>query len=285
MRVVLCFLLVCASFALADDVKQHTVTGDLEIVPITSKILGNTRNLRILLPPGYRVMQNRHSRYPVMYMQDGQNLFDAATSYFHEWQVDETMQRLWAEHKVPPMIIVGIDNAQEKRADEYLPYRDEYNPQVKDPRAADYARFMLEEVMPYVEKHYRVKTGAENTGIGGSSYGGVISLYMVMQHPGMFGRLLLESTSLHISNERLLQDALQTKQWPKRVFIGIGTKETDYEEFNPKHVAASKKLAEILHTSGLGDDRVKLVVVEGARHNEDAWAARLPEAMEFLWGG
>ncbi len=284
MRALSVFVLLCAGLAFGGDAKPHTVTGDLEIVSFPSKILGNTRSLRILLPPGYRVMQNRHSRYPVMYMQDGQNLFDAATSYFHEWQMDETMQRLWAEQKVPPMIIVGIDNAQGARAEEYLPYRDENLPAMSSPRAADYARFLLEEVMPYVEKHYRVKPGAENTGIGGSSYGGVISLYMVMQHPGIFGRLLLESTSLHVAKEQLLQDSEHTQQWPQRIFVGIGTSESDSSEFNQRIVTDSRRLAEILKQHGLGDDRVKLVVAEGAHHNEDAWAARLPEAMEFLWG-
>lgn len=273
---------ILAALACAQNPPTHTVSGDVEIQPFTSKIFSNTRNLRVLLPPGYREMINRHRRYPVMYMQDGQNLFDKATSAFgQEWQVDETLHRLWAEHKIEPMIIVGIDNAQEKRGEEYLPYPDVNSPQVTHPRAADYARFLLEEVMPYVEKHYRVKRGPENAGIGGSSYGGLVSLYFVMHHPGVFGHVLLESMPLHIQHEQLIEDARNTPQWPLKVFIGIGTHEGS--SGSDLHVRFTRKLADVLHAQGLKDDRVKLVVTEGAQHNEQAWAGRFPQAMEFLW--
>ncbi|HEY3929629.1 MAG TPA: alpha/beta hydrolase-fold protein [Candidatus Koribacter sp.] len=284
MTKLLLVFLALISFAAATE-PEHTVTGDVEIVPFTSKIFGNTRNLRILLPPGYRVMQNRHSRYPVMYMQDGQNLYDVATTPFgQEWQVDETIQLLWSEKKIAPMIIVGIDNAGEKRAEEYLPYRDEkFSPQVTQPRAADYARFLIEEVMPYVEQHYRVKTGPENTGLGGSSYGGLVSLYTVMQHPGIFGHLLIESMPLQIENGRLIQDAEATKQWPDKIFLGIGTKETNSPAMAAEHVQWTLRLERALRQQGLGPDRLKYVAKQGAQHNEHAWAERFPKAMLFLW--
>lgn len=278
-------LLLAAIACFAQNQKAHTVTGDVEIQPISSKVFGNTRNLRVLLPPGYNEMTNRHRKYPVMYMQDGQNLFDVATTAFgHEWQVDETMQKLWAEHKVEPMLIVGIDNAGAKRGEEYLPYPDNNSPQVTHPRAADYARFLIDEVMPFVAAHYRVRIGPENTGVGGSSYGGLVSLYAVMQHPGIFGRVLLESMPLHIQDEQLVHDAQKTKQWPQRIFLGIGTDETPSKEGSDLHVAATRRLNDALRAQGLKDDRVKLVVTDGAKHNEQAWAERFPEAMVFLWG-
>ena len=285
MRLFSLFLgLLFAAFAFAADA-PHTVVGDVEIQPITSKIFGNTRNLRILLPSGYHDMISRHRKYPVMYMQDGQNLYDVATTAFgHEWQVDETMEKLWSEHRIEPMIIVGIDNAQEKRADEYLPYRDEkFSPQVTHPGAAEYAQFLLTEVMPYIAKHYRVKAGPQNTAIGGSSYGGLVTLYTVMQHPGIFGRALMESMPLQIENGRLIEDSKATKQWPERISVGIGTKETNSPAMAQAHVEWTRKLVSVLHAQGLGDDRVKLVVTDGAEHNEQAWAARFPDAMEFLW--
>jgi predicted alpha/beta superfamily hydrolase len=285
MKIVVLFLsAVFVSLAWASDV-PHTVTGDLEIQPFTSRVFGNTRNLRILLPSGYHDMTSRHRRYPVMYLQDGQNLFDAATSAFgHEWQVDETMERLWAEHKVEPMIIVGIDNAQEKRADEYLPYRDEkFAPQVTNPRAVDYGTFLIDEVMPYIVKHYRVKTGAENTGLGGSSYGGLVSLYTVMHHPGAFGHLLIESMPLHIQDGHLIRDAQNTKEWPQKIFLGIGTKETNSPAMAEEHVNWTRKLDDVLKAQGLTDQRLKFVIAPGAEHNEQAWADRFPQAMEFLW--
>jgi predicted alpha/beta superfamily hydrolase len=281
---VLAGLLLATLVCCAQTAPQHTVTGDVEIVPFTSKTFNNTRNLRILLPPGYHDMTNRHRKYPVMYMQDGQNLYDNATTAFgHEWQVDETMQRLWSEHKVEPMLIVGIDNAGEKRGEEYLPYPDNNSPQVTHPRAADYGTFLIDEVMPYIAKHYRVKPGPENTGIGGSSYGGLVSLYTVMKHPGIFGHVLLESMPLHIQDEQLIRDAQTCKQWPQKIFLGIGTNETPSKEGSDLHVSSTRRLADVLHSQGLGDNRVKLVVTDGAEHNEQAWSARFPGAMEFLW--
>jgi predicted alpha/beta superfamily hydrolase len=276
--------LLLAACAFASD-PPHTVVGDVEVQPFTSTIFNNTRNLRILLPPGYHDMINRHRKYPVMYMQDGQNLYDVATTAFgHEWQVDETMERLWSERKIEPMIIVGIDNAQEKRAEEYLPYRDEnFSPQVTHPRAADYARFLLTEVMPYIQKHYRVRTGQENTGLGGSSYGGLVTLYTVMQHPSVFGHALLESMPLQIERGRLIDDAKATKQWPQKIFLGIGTKETNSPAMAQEHVEWTRKLAAALRAEGLDEDRLKLVITDGAQHNEQAWSARFPDAMRFLW--
>ncbi len=285
MRSLLLFagLLLSVSAFAADE--SHTVVGELEIRPFASKIFANTRDMRVLLPPGYHDMVNRHRKYPVMYFQDGQNLFDEETSAFgHEWEIDETLQRLCAENEIEPMIIIGIDNAGEQRAEEYLPYPDPHGPKVAQLRATDYGNFLLQEVMPYVETHYRVKAGPENTGIGGSSYGAVVSLFTILHHPGVFGRALLESMPLQMQDGQLIRDAQNFRQWPQKIAIGIGTKETDDPAFSAEHVEWTRKLARVLRDQSLGDDRLKLVVTPGAEHNEKAWAARFPEAILFLWG-
>src|SRR5271157_3226347 len=181
-----------SSAAQAAAAKEHTVLGVLEITPFTSKIFHNTRMLRVWLPANYGSPFNRQRSYPVLYLQDAQNLFDEATSDAGEWHVDETVDHLVGSFKIPPMIVVGIDNAGDKRSSEYLPYHDPHHkqygtPDEKDLRGKDYATFLLTEVMPFVEKRYRCSLGVMNTGIGGSSYGGIISLYTVLQHPGIFG--------------------------------------------------------------------------------------------------
>ena len=174
----------------------HTVLGVLEITPFTSKIFHNTRMLRVWLPANYGSPRNAHRSYPVLYLQDAQNLFDEATSNAGEWHVDETVDHLVGSFKIPPMIVVGIDYPGEKRSSEYLPYPDPHHAQYdvpvpKELRGKDYPTFLLAEVMPFIEKRYRVTRGAANTGIGGASYGGVITLYTVLHHPGIFGHALV----------------------------------------------------------------------------------------------
>ena len=163
-------------------------------------------------------------------MNDGQNLFDAATSTFssYEWRMDETAAELLRRGTIEPMIVVGVDNAGRRdRPLEYLPYPDEFlRPPVPRPRGLEYPRFLVDEVMPLIRRIYRTRPGPEATGVGGSSYGGVAALVAAMKRPDVFGRLLLESPSLYISDERLLRDAAAVRRWPRCVYVAIGTKET-----------------------------------------------------------
>jgi len=278
-----------SSAAPAPAEKEHTVLGVLEITPFTSKIFHNTRMLRVWLPANYGSPRNAHRTYPVLYMQDAQNLFDDATSNVGEWHVDETVDHLVGGFKIPPMIVVGIDHGGAQRSSEYLPYYDPQNkqfnvPDAKDARGKDYSAFLLTEVIPYIEKKYRVSRGATNTGIGGSSYGGVISLYTVLQHPGIFGHVLVESPVLGVGDGQLLKDAHQAKQLPQKMFVAIGTNETHDAQYNAELVKNVQDLETILRKEGMGPDRLKVVVEEGAVHNEGAWSRRLPEALLFLYG-
>src|SRR5271165_974538 len=278
-----------ASSAQAVTEKEHTVLGVLEITSFSSKIFHNTRMLRVWLPANYGSPRNAHRSYPVLYMHDAQNLFDDATSNSGEWHVDETVDHLVGSFKIPPMIVVGIDHAGDKRSSEYLPYYDPHNkqygtPAEKDLHGKDYATFLLTEVMPFIEKRYRVSRGSANTGIGGSSYGGVISLYTVLQHPGIFGHALIESPPLGVGEGQLLKDAENAKQLPQKMYLAIGTSESKNAEYNTKLVKDMEELQTILRKKGVGPDRLRVVVDEGAAHNEAAWSRRLPDAMLFLYG-
>jgi len=269
--------------------KEHTVLGVLEITPFTSKIFHNTRMLRVWLPANYFSPRNAHRSYPVLYLQDGQNLFDDATSNAGEWHVDETVEHLVGSFKIPPMIVVGIDYAGEKRSSEYLPYPDPHHKQYdvpvpKELRGKDYTTFLLTEVMPFVEKKYRVSRGAANTGIGGASYGGVISLYTALQHPGVFEHVLVESPVLGVGDGQLLKDAERATRLPQKMFVAMGTKETHNAEYNAELVQSVEELTAILRKKGMGPGRLKVVVEKGATHNEEAWSRRFPEALEFLYG-
>jgi predicted alpha/beta superfamily hydrolase len=271
--------------------KDHTVIGWLEIIPFESKIYHTTRTLRVLVPANYFSPFNRTRSYPVLYLQDGQNLFDDVTSHNGEWHVDETVEHLVGGFKIPPMFVVGIDNAGDKRSAEYLPYPDPMNKtdklaEEKDVHGQEYSQFLLTEVMPFIAKHYRVSRGPANTGLGGSSYGADITLYTVLQHPGVFGHVLLESPLLQIGNGQLLKDAEKTKLLPAKMVIGIGGGEVLNDD--PQSTAELLKnvddLEAILRTKGMGPTRLKVVVEEGGKHEEAAWSRRLPDDLLFLYG-
>jgi enterochelin esterase-like enzyme len=198
-----------------------SVVGDLILHEFHSRIFRNARMLRVWLPPGYHDPENKDRHYPVFYLNDGQNLFDRATAFAGvEWQADETADRLIREDKIPPLIIVGIDHAQKDRVKEYLPYRS-FNPPVLRPQGKRYPDFLINEVMPFLYLRYRIARGPENTGLGGSSLGALISLYTVMDRPAIFGRLLLESPSLFVSNRLLLKYSRAFRQWPEKIFLAI----------------------------------------------------------------
>jgi predicted alpha/beta superfamily hydrolase len=269
---------------LAAPAGASSVVGDLRLHEFESRLFRNRRMLRVWLPPEYDAERNRQRYYPVFYLNDGQNLFDKATSFAGvEWEVDETADRLIRQEEIPPLIVVGIDNAQRERIREYLPYR-AVNPPVLRPLGKRYPEFLIDEVMPFLFQRYRIARGPENTGLGGSSLGAIISLFTAIDRPGIFGRLLLESPSLFVSNRRLLRYSRAFRQWPEKVFLAMGTHEDGRPERDRQVVEDVEELEHILKRAGLGEDRLRVKIAEGAVHNEAEWAKRFPEALEFLFG-
>jgi len=260
------------------------LAGELRLHELQSRIFRNIRQLRVWLPPGYSAPENQGRHYPVFYLNDGQNLFDPATAYIGvDWQADEAADRLIREGRIPPLIIVGIDNAQKDRPREYLPYRS-FHPPIMRPQGKRYPDFLLNEVMPLVYQRYRIARGPENTGLGGSSLGAIISHSTVLDRPGVFGRLLLESPSLFISNRQLLKSSRAFRQWPARIFMAMGTREVGTEERDREAVESVRELEHVMRRAGLREDRLLVRIDEGATHNEKEWAKRFPEALTFLFG-
>jgi predicted alpha/beta superfamily hydrolase len=268
--------------------RESSVLGELQIITINSKVFKNIRNLRVWLPANYFAPVNRSKHYPVLYMQDGQNLFDEATAVDHEWKFDESVQFLTGSMRIGPMIVVGIDSTP-RRANEYLPYADPDNKELgkfetQDVHGKQYGDFVINEVMPLIQKKYRVLTGPHNTGLGGSRYGGAVTLYTVLMHSGVFGKALIESPTLLIGNERLLKDAEKVTQFPEKMYVAIGTAEESDEKASARDVEEVTELEKILRAKGLGPARLKVVVEEGAKHDEVAWSKRLQVALLFLYG-
>jgi predicted alpha/beta superfamily hydrolase len=262
------------------------VTGDLRLHVFPSKVFGNSRRLRVWLPPGYEAPENQGRYYPALYLNDGQNLFDPATAFNGiEWQVDETADRLIRQGSIPPLIVVGIDHAQSDRMKEFIPYRS-VDPAIPLPQGKHYPAFLMREVMPFVCKRYRIAPGPENSALGGSSLAALISLYTVIARPGIFGRLLLESPSLYVSQRRILRRSQTLRHWPEKVFLAVGTREggQEDEDKDQQVVEDVRTLEGIIHRAGADESHLLVMVEEGAMHGESAWAKRFPQALEFLFG-
>jgi predicted alpha/beta superfamily hydrolase len=270
--------------AAVDVIRADGATGDLRLHKFRSRVFKNIRFLRVWLPPGYDDPQNTGQRYPIFYLNDGQNLFECSTAFGGvEWGVDETADRMIRQGAVPPMIIVGIDNTGKERLREYMPHRS-MHPMMMRVRGRYYPDFLMKEVMPFVERTYRVATGPENTGLGGSSLGALIALYTAIARPGVIGRLLLESPSLWASNRQIIKDSRAVRNWPERIFLAAGTAEAGGPERSRTVVDDVRELGAIIRRAVLSEKRLRLKIAEGAGHNESAWGQRFPEALEFLFG-
>ncbi len=264
--------------------QPHTLTGDIRFHKgFHSNILNNDRDVVVYLPPGYETHQEQ--RYSVFYLHDGQNLFDGATSFIpgQEWRVDETAQSLITAGKVEPLIIIGIYNTGKDRIDEYTPVADA---KYKLGGKADlYGRLLVEELKPFIDKNYRTLKDARHTGLGGSSLGGLVSLYLGLKYPEVFGLLAVVSPSVWWGNDYIVKYVeAEKKRPPVRIWLDIGTKEGSNAEEGQKTVAGARLLREMLVRKGwkLGSD-LSYFEAEGAEHNERAWAARVESILEFLF--
>lgn len=274
------------------DPDRPGLRGTLEIVPLESEVFGNRRSLRVWLPPGY---SPDGDRYPVLYLNDGQNLFGPATSPSSPgaatWRVGEAAGTLIASGAVPPFVVVGIDNAGRRgRAREYLPYPDTFlQPPEPDPQGARYAAFLADEVLPLIEGRYRVRRTAAGRALGGSSYGALIALHVAITRPGLFSRLLLESPSFYVDDDHVLRDAERAPLALDRVYLGVGTNELALpgcpdNPGNAEAVDGVRRLARILEQRGLqGGGRLLVTIEPCAEHREADWARRLPDALRFLF--
>jgi enterochelin esterase-like enzyme len=268
----------------SEPIRAGGATGDLRLHEFRSRIFRNTRYLRVWLPPGYDDAENAGRSYPVLYLNDGQNLFESISAFGGvEWGVDETADRLIREGAVPPMIIVGIDNTGKDRLREYIPYRS-LHPKMLRAQGRYYPDFLIKEVMPFVELTYRTATGPENTGLGGSSLGALIALYTAIARPGVIGKLLLESPSLWVAGRQAIKDSRAVRIWPEKIFLAAGTAEASNAERSRSVVDDVRELAAIIRRAVLSERRLRMVIQDGAGHTESAWGERFPEGLQFLFG-
>ena len=262
--------------------REHTLTGHIQRHPaFASKVLGNSRDVLVYLPPGYR--RSRTRRYPVLYLHDGQNVFDAATSFGGvEWQADETAQRLALENLIDPLIIVAVANAGAARIHEYAPTRGRLE-EGKRKRSKGLLRqhgsFLINELKPFIDARYRTLTGAEYTGLGGSSLGGLATLSLGLWFPHVFRRLAVMSPSIWWDNEviyKMVAAIDDEARPPLKIWLDTGTHEPGWQR--------ARLLRDGLIEKGwrLHDD-LHYFEDEGAGHSEGAWAHRFDAVLRFLY--
>lgn len=271
--------------------------GELRVSRFKSKTFGDMQTLRIWLPPGYALRANLRRRYPVLYMFDGQNLFEAGAQYPElGWRIDATLAGMIEANIVQPAIVVGIDSPGSRRAEQYLPYADTLFAAQIEPLGRFMPAFLAGEVLPRISRRFRVTREASETGIGGSSYGAVAALYSLMRRPDLFGLGLLESAALQVGNGQLLRDLTPVVAGPRRVYVGVGGNEIAgneeraerdgfaLAEFNRGFVELSRRLAATLDAAIVNRPKVMFVEEPEATHDERAWSRRFPAAMQFLFG-
>jgi predicted alpha/beta superfamily hydrolase len=265
--------------------RKPTATGDLRLhEKFPSLELKNFRTLRVWLPPDYDKQPDR--RYPVLYMHDGQNVFDEATSFSGEWRADETAAKLIAEGRIEPVIIVGIDNTPD-RVSEYTPTVDPDEKAGGNARA--YARFVVNEVKPFVDQTYRTLRDREHTAVAGSSLGGLVSLLMLREHPAVFSKGAALSPSLWWDQTQFVTSVQPGEPWigKAKIWLSMGTKEGSTDEKSKARVAEVRQMAGKLRSANRreGRDYVLVVTDEAGHneHNEAAWSAALPNVLTFLF--
>jgi predicted alpha/beta superfamily hydrolase len=253
---------------------------------LQSASLNNARAISIFLPPGY---ENRtEQRYPVLYLHDGQNLFDAETAFGGEpWRVDRTASALIEAERIAPLIIVGIDHTEANRLEEYTPTHDRKR---GGGGAEAYGRLLIDELKPLIDRTYRTHSDALHTGVGGSSLGGLVSLYLALRHPAVFGTAAVMSPSVWWDRRSVLRDVRRAAATfggnvrRPRLWVDMGTRESRGEGSARRVLEDARLLRAGLIKSGWSEGvDLHYEEIDGGTHTERAWGDRFGRVLEWLF--
>jgi len=254
-------------------IAHGTAQPNVHVLPqkLAMKELGRERTIRIYLPPGY---EKSNKRYPVLYMHDGQNLFDAATSYSGEWGVDETLNEL-AKTKGLELIVVGVDNGGADRIHELNAWDNE---KFGKGEGRQYMDFLVGTVKPYIDKHYRTKSDRANTAVMGSSMGGLISQYAIEQYPQVFSKAGIFSPAYWLAGSAVFDFAKsQPPRKDARLYFYAGGKEGE------SMLPDMQRMIDLLRADGHPQNKIDVVVDPEAKHYEVAWRAQFARAVLWLF--
>ena len=233
--------------------------------------LNATRKISALLPHDY---YETDKQYPVLYLQDGQNLFNPSAPY-GDWAIDKSIAKL-AEEGKGDIIIIAIDHGEQERILEYLPY---YHPRYGEGKGSFYIQFMIEKLIPYINSHYRTLTDFQHTGIGGSSMGGLISYHAGLLNPGIFGKMMIFSPSLWMSKMIFEHTKSFEPLNQSKIYLYAGGQESK------QHLPNVKRLEAIIRKKMVEGHQIDLnfsVNLE-AQHTEVYWREEFPKALKWLF--
>lgn len=282
------FLLILSLLFIAISCKSAEIKQEIE-TDILEQRSSRSKNVQILkkefiikdlntvshkvwvyLPPNYATSTKR---YPVIYMHDAQNLFDAETSYAGEWSVDETLNDYYKNSK-NGFIVVGVENGREKRIEEYTPWA---NKKYGGGKGEIYVNFLVTELKPYIDSNFRTKRKAKHTAIIGSSLGGLISFYGGLKYPGVFGKIGALSPSFWFSKNSYAFASKNNGAKNTKLYLLVGGKESG------SMVSGTKKMEQLLLEKGFSNENLKTKVVPGGKHTESFWKDEFLETILFLY--
>jgi len=243
-----------------------SVVGNVEYHrDIYSRILDSKRDFFVWLPAGYE--DNTSRKYPVLYMQDGQNLIDPKTSFAgKDWQVDETITKLISEHKIKDIIVVGINNSKDRL--------DEYSDSEKGEK---YRNFMIEELKPFVDSKYRTLSDSANTAVIGSSMGGLASFLIVWKHPEVFSMAGCMSSSFYYNDDKIFKMMNEYDGPKKHIKFYIDHGEDGL-------IRGQKMFCKLTQLGYVIGTDIDYFYARGAEHNESEWAKRIERPLIFFFG-
>lgn len=244
------------------NAQNHTYSKNVTTFTIHSPELNTDKKIWVYLPENN---ETNSLKYPVLYMHDGQNLFDSATAFSGEWRIDEQLDSLQAQ-----TIVIGIEHGGDKRIDELTPYTNE---KYGGGQADKYLDFLINTLKPYVDSNYHTKPDKENTAILGSSVGGLVSFYAVLKYPKLFGKAGIFSPSFWF-NDAIYDDAINTPRIETRLYFMAG----DHE--STEMIADLDRMLEIVNTK-VSNKNIHKKIVHNGRHNEELWAKEFKEA--YMW--
>ncbi|MFP4199647.1 MAG: alpha/beta hydrolase, partial [Halanaerobium sp.] len=253
---------------------------EIEIIEnFYSEVLNNKRKIRIYLPPSYSTEKNKY--YPVLYVHDGQNVFQAAESYSGEsWNLHQTAELLIRENLIEEIIIVAADNMQEERLSEYAHQDGIYKGKKVRARGFDYEKFLVRELMPYLAENYRIKMGAENTALMGSSMGGLVTFNIGLRRTDLFSKLAVMSPSFWWGKTSPLEkiNSFKYDNLNSKIWLDTGEAEGKFMSFSPGVISRLRELKKNFKL-----DLVYYQVPE-AVHSETAWAERVHCPLLYFYG-
>lgn len=252
----------------------HTAAANVQVMEEAFSMpqFGRTRRIWVYLPADY---DTTSKHYPVLYMHDGQNLFDKATSSSEkEWNVDEALNKLFEEDGQESIIVIGIEHDQQYRNEEYAPW---VNDEHGGGRGEDYARFIVETLKPYVDQHLRTKPQRQFTGIAGSSLGGIISIYTGLEYPETFGMIGAISPVVWFNPEIL--DYVDSRSYTQDTRIYFVTSKLEGSSV----IGGINTMYESLLEQGHKPENVKKMLTEQGNHSETYFSNRFPDMYQWLF--